>query len=81
MGSQVSICDHKNLKIKFVQGLKELDYENMTSYKPTFANFTCPDCKMDCYRKRTYYHSIIFGTTPNQWESWVPKNESEKCVE
>ncbi len=81
MGTKQSICNHQNLKMDFVQGPKKLDYKTITSYKPTFAHFTCSDCKLDCFRRRDYYYSLIFGDIANEWEHWEPQNESEKRLE
>jgi hypothetical protein len=81
MGSESSICEHKNIKMEIVKGSNKLDYKTLTSYKPTFAHFACPDCKLNCFRKRDYYYSFIFGDTPNKWENWIPENEFESSVE
>ena len=77
MGQQNTICSHKNILYFVVSGSKEINYEDVTSYKDTFAHFKCPDCKLNCFRKRSYYYSIFYGQTPSVWENWVPKDESE----
>jgi hypothetical protein len=71
------ICDDDIRGTRYLKGSKKLDYKTLTSYKPTFAHFTCPNCKLDCFRKRDYYYSWIFGDTPNKWENWTPENKFE----
>lgn len=76
MGSRNSICDHAHLRIEFVKG-SPINYDTATSYADTFAHFSCPECNLNCFRKRSYYHSVAFGRIAENWIAWTPKDESE----
>ena len=69
------ICSHPNLKIIEVVGPTNYDgkYDDPhSSFALQFANLSCSDCNMNCYR----YNAC--GMQKGHWKPWLIENDAEK---